>query len=321
MRISRIIFAASLCFGGIVQAALVNGINAVVNDAVITYDQVERGLAPFYEIIQRQYRNEPAVLEQKLQELRTRQMEELVERQLILAEFKRAGYNLPESFIDDAVREEIRKNFYGDRAKMTKTLQAEGLTFEAFRQQQREKIIVDYLRQQNLSAQKILISPYKIETYYKEHQDDFKLSDQIKVRMIVLNQPENAPPGTAKKIAEEVLKKVEEGASFAEMATIYSQSSQRSEGGDRGWIERGKSDLKKELVDAAFALKAGQRSGVIEFPEACFLIQVDEVRPTHIRSLDEVRAEIEKTLMNQESARLHKKWIDRLKSKAYVRYF
>lgn len=321
MRAIRFIFLILLCSSEFLQAALVNGINAIVNDTVITYDQVLRGIEPFDEMLYRQYRNEPQVLEKKREELRTQRIEELVERQLILAEFKRAGYNLPETFIDDAIREEIRKNFYGDRAKLTKTLQSEGMTTESFRQQQREKIIVSYLSDQNNSAQKILISPFKIERYYTENQEKFKVSDQVKLRMLSINQPDGAAPGTAIKLADEVLKKIEEGAAFEEMATIYSDGGQRAEGGDRGWVERGKSDLKKELVDVAFSLKAGERSKVIEFPEACFLLQVDEVRPAHVRTLDEVREDVEKTLKDQESARLRKKWIDRLKAKSFVRYF
>ncbi|MEO6035773.1 MAG: peptidylprolyl isomerase [Verrucomicrobiota bacterium] len=317
----RLILLVLLCASGLLQAELVNGINAIVNETVITYDQVLRGIEPFDEMLYRQYRNQPQELEKKRQELRTQRIEELVERQLILAEFKSAGYNLPETFIDDAIREEIRKNFYGDRAKLTKTLQSEGMTTESYRQQQREKIIVSYLSDQNNSAQKILISPFKIERYYKENQEKFKVSDQVKLRMISINQPEGSAPGTASKLAEEVLKKIEEGAAFAEMATIYSDGAQRAEGGDRGWVEQGKSDLKKELVDVAFSLKAGERSKVIEFPEACFLLQVDEVHLAHVRTLDEVREDVEKTLKDQESARLRKKWIDRLKAKSFVRYF
>jgi peptidyl-prolyl cis-trans isomerase SurA len=321
MRVPRIIFTAAICLTSVAQAELINGISAVVNDSVITYDQVERGIAPLDDLLVRQYHSQPAVLEQKRQELRTRQIEELVERQLILAEFKRAGYNLPESFIDDTVRDEIRKNFYGDRARLTKTLQSEGMTYETFRQQQRDDIIVRELSRMNISPEKILISPFKIEQYYKDNQDKFKVGDQVKLRLIVINQPEGAEPGTAKKIAGEILKKIDNGASFAEMASIYSDSSQRAQGGDRGWIEKDKTDLKKELVDAAFSLKAGRHSKVIEFPQACFLLQVDEVKPAHVRSLAEVRDDIEKTLKDQEAARLHKKWIDRLKSKSYVRYF
>ncbi|MEP6662387.1 MAG: peptidyl-prolyl cis-trans isomerase [Verrucomicrobiota bacterium] len=319
MKFFSFISAALFFSAGFSRAALVNGINAVVNDKVITYQEVEGGVEQLDALLIRQYRNEPQLLEQKRQQLRTDQIERLVENQLILADFKSAGYNLPESFIDDAVQEEIRKNFYGDRARLTKTLQSEGVTFEEFRKQQRERIIITYLRRQNSAPEKIVISPFKIETYYKEHQDDFKAPDEVKLRMIVLNQAADAEPGAAKKLAEEVLKKVDEGASFAEMASIYSEGSQKAQGGDRGWVER--SYLKKELADAAFSLKAGQRSGVIELEEACYLLQVDEIRPARIRTLEEVRGEVEKTLVDQETARLTKKWMDRLKSKSFVRYY
>ena len=109
MRVAQFVFAVLLFSAGFTQAALVNGINAVVNDTVITYDQVERGIASFAEGIFRQYRNQPQVLEEKMKGLRANQIEELVERQLILNEFKTAGYKLPETFIDDAIRDEIRK--------------------------------------------------------------------------------------------------------------------------------------------------------------------------------------------------------------------
>lgn len=321
MRVSRFVFAVLLCSAGFTQAALVNGINAIVNDTVITYDQVERGISKIAAGLYQQYGNQPKKLDEQLRRLRTEQMEELVERQLILNEFKTAGYKLPETFIDDAIHEDIRKNYYGDSARLTKSLQSEGITREAFRQQQREKIIVQYLVQQNISSQKILISPFKIEKYYTENLERFKVGDQVKLRMILLNEDPNGEPGRAKKLAHEVLKKIKEGASFVEMAIEVSEGAQRAEGGDRGWVDRERTDLKTELADAAFALKAGQLSEVIELPEGCYLMLVEETRPAHFRPLEEVRAEIEATLKAQESANLRKQWIERLRNKSFVRYY
>ncbi len=321
MRVSRFAVVVLLCSSGFTQAALVNGINAIVNDTVITYDQVERGIALIADGLVRQYRNQPQILEERLKKLRADQIEELVERQLILNEFKTAGYKLPETFIDDAIRDEIRKNFYGDSARLTKTLQSEGMTKEAFRQQQRDRIIVQYLSKENISSQKILVSPFKIEKFYASNQEKYKVGDQVKLRMIVLSQSPAAEPGRAKKLAEEVLKKIQEGAAFAEMATIYSEGAQRAEGGDRGWVDRERTDLKKELADAAFALKSGQVSGVIEQPEGCYLMFVEEARPAHVRPIADVREEIESTLKAQESAKMRKQWIDRLRNKSFVRYY
>lgn len=62
-------------------------------------------------------------------------------------------------------------------------------------------------------------------------------------------------------------------------------------------------------------------TGVIETPDACFLLYVEEVKSAQLRPLVEVRDEIEKTLLAQEQTRLQKKYVERLKSKAFVRYF
>ena len=61
--------------------------------------------------------------------------------------------------------------------------------------------------------------------------------------------------------------------------------------------------------------------GVIELANGCYLMLVEEFRPTHVRSLPEVRDEIEKTLLLQERGRLYRQWIDRLKAKSFVIYF
>lgn len=301
------------------QASLINGINVVVNDTVITYDQVESGIVPVAETLSAQYRSDRLAFEKKLQELRNDRIEKLVQDQLILNEFKTAGYGLPESFIEDAIRDRIRRDFYGDRARLTKTLQQEGVTYEMFRQQEREKIIIDAMREHNVSPKKITISPSKIENYYNGHQDDFKVGDQVKLRMIVINQTPLMEPGAAKRMAEEVLAKIDQGVPFAEMASVYSSGAQRSDGGDRGWVDR--SYFKAELANAAFSLKAGQHSGVVELAEACYLLQVDDVRPAHVRGLAEVRAEIENTLKIQELKRLQSRWIERLRAKSFVRYY
>ena len=125
--------------------------------------------------------------------------------------------------------------------------------------------------------------------------------------------------GEAKKLAGDILKKIEEGAAFDEMARVNSEGLLRSSGGDRGWVER--TGLRKDLADVAFALKPGQRSGVIDLPDACYLVLVEDKREAHIRPLSEVRDEIEKFLVIKERARLQQRWVDRMKTKSFVRYF
>ena len=164
-----------------------------------------------------------------------------------------------------------------------------------------------------------IISPFKIETFYREHTNDFKLQDQVHLRMIELRKRDGGDPEEKRALARELLAKLNAGDKFAQLAQVYSDGSQKSDGGDLKWIDR--SALRKEFAEATVNLKPGQRTGVIDTPEACFLLQVEEVKTAQFRPLSETRDEIEKTLLNQERARLQKKYVERLKKKAFIRFF
>jgi peptidyl-prolyl cis-trans isomerase SurA len=311
------IFAAVLFGAGLpLRAELADGVKAVVNDKAITYSQVEEYTMPVMETLQRQYAGQPDVLRQKYDETLRDSLEQLVERQLILHSFDVEGYHLPDDFADQLVQDRIRDRF-GNRTALMKTLQAQGGTIEQFRQELLDQYIVSALRSKNVS-QEIVISPYKVENYYLTHQDGFKIEDAVKLRMIVLNKTSPDDTNTLA-LAREIESKIKEGATFAEMAAVYSQGSQQHEGGDWGWVER--SVLSKKLADAAFALKPGQISDPVSTDESVYLMLVEQIRPAHVRPLGEIRSDIEKTLRVQEQSRLEKQWIDGLKKKTFIRYF
>lgn len=302
--------------GSLLHGQPANSILAVVHDSVITRLEVERSLLDVEVELRRQYRNQPQVYYQKLTEARSESLEQLLERKLILHEFATAGYVLPESVIDEFVKERLQSLAGGDPVTLTKTLQAQGLTRERWRQRIRDDFIVSQMRIKNIQSE-IIISPYKIETYYLSHQDEYKMADQVKLRMIVLNTPAGTDVESSRKLAQEIAAKIKDGAAFTEMAAVYSQG--RNPGGDWGWIER--KVLRPELADVAFALKSGDLSGVVETPEAFYLMLVEDKRTAHVRPLSEVRDEIERTMLTAERSRLQKQWIERLRKKTFVRYF
>lgn len=300
------------------EPQVLNGLMVIVNQEVITLKDVMQYVAPAVEVLMRTYGNQPEVLRQKIQEAQRDGVEQLVERKLILHEFERSGFNLPDSIVDDRVKERIRERFGGDSAAMTKTLQSQGLTRESFRRRIKEDFIIGAMRAKNIASE-VIISPHKIEKYYAENLDKFKIKDQIKLRAIMLNAAAPRDGAAVRKLAAEIAAKLEEGASFAEMAGVYSDDTYRTQGGDRGWVERG--DLRKELADAAFGLKPGQRTGLIEVADALWILQVEDAKANHVKTLPEVRDEIVSTLQAQEQARVQREWIDRLKAKSFVRYF
>ena len=316
MKTFRFILVLATIAPAWLRAEVADGVKAVVSERVITFAEVEDYTRPAADALRRQYSAQPEVFRQKLNEALNDSLEQLVERALILHSFDSEGYKLPDSVIDDMVKERIRERF-GDRITLMKSLQAQGLTFEQFRKQIREQYIESALRNQNVQRE-IVVSPYKVESYYQANQEKFKLEDQVKLRMIVLTK--SSPDDTnVVKLAREIQTKVKEGVSFIEMANVYSQGSQQRQGGDWGWVER--SVLRKELAEAAFTIAPGQTSDPIETPDAIYFMLVEDKKPSHAKPLADVRGEIEKTLRVQQQAQLQKTWMDGLKKKTFIRYF
>jgi len=313
---AAILFAA-LMTAGRARAQLASGINAIVHDSVITYQEVDIFAAPAIKTASQLLRSDREAFLKKVDELRAASLEELVQRQLILHDFKASGYNLPESIIEESVKERIEERYSGDRKTLAQTLQAQGSNFEKFRQQMRDLIIVDALRAHNISSE-VIISPKKVEKYYQEHAQEYQVEDQVKLRMIVLTKSEESDTNAVAQ-AGEILDKLKGGADFAEMARMKSQGSQRGEGGDWGWGTR--SSLRPELAEVAFNLKPGEMSPVIETKENCFIMLVEEVKTAHTRPLSEVHGEIERDLQRAERARLGDQYIKKMKQKTFVRYF
>jgi len=300
----------------LLQAEMVNGIMAVVDASVVSAFQVREATSPAAEELARQYRNDPDIFNSRLSAALNTSLDQLIDQQVILREFSSSGYNLPETIIDEVVDERIRAR-WGDRRTLTKSLQAQGRTFEAFRRQLRDQVIVEAMSQRHSGRDRI-ISPLKIETYYEKHLDDFTLEDRVRLSMIVLTK-QGGTNDPAPALARELLQKIRQGESFGDLALTYSQGSQRTERGDWGWADR--STLREELAEVAFQLKAGEVSDVIELDDACYLMRVEEIQIAPRRPLPEVQEEIERTLQAEERATLHNRWINRLKRKTFIRYY
>lgn len=291
------------------EAVLVDGLMKIVGSSFITYQQISAEL-------QNPVRREAGMDLKKLAETRQSIMEDFVQRQLVLNEFnnleKSRGTNLiPESIIDEIIQERIRS--YGDRTEFLKQLRLQGMTYDDYRKNIRDGFIIEQMHFANVPEP--IISPHKIETYYAEHQDLFGTKDRVKMLPIVL--PKDKPDtGAARRRAEEILSQIKTGAAtFDEMARVYSDRPSST----NDWREL--STIAKPIADELARLKPGECSGVVETSDTCFLILLKERDPAHVKPLNEVRDDIEKTLKAQEQNRLTDKWINRLKTKTFIQTF
>jgi parvulin-like peptidyl-prolyl isomerase len=134
--------------------------------------------------------------------------------------------------------------------------------------------------------------------------------------------PSRALEGNAasqKAMAEEILSKLASGADFERIAQMYSEDSTRDQGGDWGWVER--KTLAPELEKIAFNMPVKKISRIVELGGNYYILRVDEKRGGATKSFAEVRADVEKKLLNDEARRLQENWLAGLRQKANIRTF
>ena len=301
------------------QERMVDGIAAVVNSNVITFGQV-RELLMFRQrsMNQGQMTEE---MKEKMKESQEAAVNDLVERQLIIDTFKTEGFQIPEYVVDDRINSLIREEFGGDRTSFVRTLKAQGFSLARFREVEREKIIVQAMRQKAVKTD-FVISPDKIEAYYRANLAKYSTPEEIRLSMIVL-RPDAAesddPVTAAREVANEIRRKLADGADFAGMAQMYSQDSTAELGGDWGWIDR--KTLTSELNSVAFSLSPGELSDVIQVGDAFYIMRVEAKKAAVTKPLAEMRDEISQKLYEEERLLLQKQWIDSLRRKAFVKIY
>src|SRR3989440_10654909 len=313
---------SSLCRGALAaEPEAINGIAAVVrsNDItdVITYSEVRALSAPKEKLLHEQYRGRGEELITKIKEARAAALKDLIDRQLIIQAFKKEGFQIPDHFVDQRVQDMIRENFNGDRNTFIKTLQAQNYSLGEFKKMESERMIVQAMRHKNVELNTI-ISPNRIQDYYRKHASEFTSKEQVKLRMIMIPAGTSDPAGQ-KAMAEEILGKLVNGAEFERMAQIYSEDSTRDLGGDWGWVDRG--TLTAPLEKVAFNLRPGKVSNIIQLSGNYYILKVEDKRGGVTRSFAEVREEIEKKLVTEEAHAKQERWLTSLRQKAYIKMY
>ena len=299
------------------QPQEVDGIAAIVNGDVITISQVRSLSQPRVKQLRTQYTGQE--LEKQLKATWEAALKDLIDRQLVLQAFKKEKYEIPDHFVEERMHEIIRDNFGGDRTTFIKTLEAQNYTLGEFRQKEMQQMIVQAMRSHNVKTKNI-ISPTKVDDYYRKHREEFTSKETIKLRMIMIpGQKDTATAPAQKALAEEVLGKLAGGAEFDQTAQIYSEDSTRDNGGDWGWIEH--NTLAGPLEKIAFNMPVGRISNIIDYAGNYYILKVEDKQGGTTKSLAEVRSDIEKKLIQEEAQQIQERWIASLREKAYIKTF
>ena len=300
----------------------VNGIAAKVNGKVITRNQVGFAVAPIYNQLASQFPRRGPEFERQFKAARDGIIQELIDRQLILDEYKTMGANIKDYYVDEEIKRQVRVLFNGDDAKFQEELKRSRLTMDGYRRMQKEKMIVQAMRANQFSD-----TPPPLPDEVRKEYDEIKLTlrdtlkDRISFKKIFIPKldQENpiATPESQLSLAESLAKKIQQGADFAELAKIHSRDAFAAEGGVQKDVPR--PDLSPEFAAILFDTKEGQLTGPLEDKNGYTLAVPIKIVYGPYPPLDgEVRERVEERVRSKKSSAQYQKWIETRRKKAMI---
>jgi peptidyl-prolyl cis-trans isomerase D len=160
----------------------------------------------------------------------------------------------------------------------------------------------------------VQVTHEELQAYYDQHRDQYRVPEQAKVSHILIKTPLPGPDGKvdekgvaeAQRRAGDLLKQLKAGASFEDLAKKYSEDpGSAKEGGSLGWIGKGRTV--PEFEKAAFSQPIGQIGDLVKSSYGFHIIRVEARQDAHMKTLDEVKGEIEPILKQQRAQQIAQK--------------
>jgi peptidyl-prolyl cis-trans isomerase C len=217
----------------------------------------------------------------------------------------------------DAQLATIRKNFPTDEAYQ-QALLMQGVTIQQLRDLTRRTLDAQKLVDTQVTS-KIAVQDADVNAFYNQNIERFKQGDTVHASHIFIAVPPNAVPAQkeqARATAERILKQLRAGADFATLAKTESNDASAANGGDLGFIAKG--DVPPDFEKAAFGLKPGTTSGVVELESGFHIIKVSERRGPRTAPLAEVREDVKGFLKQQQTQAKLAEYIGQVKAKTKI---
>jgi parvulin-like peptidyl-prolyl isomerase len=312
---------AVLAFSSATAQTYSNRIVAVVDGNPIAASEVRDMIMAQEQIIRFQFQNDPARINKEIAILRESALDSLIEREVLLAEFKKIGGVIKPQYVDDDINSIIRESFKGNRDAFVDELAKSSMSVKKFREMREKMVIMNVMRARN-SGEHPPATPREVEEYYNKNLDKWREGDQIKISTITIPKFSGEAGSSAekqKKLAQELRSKLVGGADFAATAKTYSQDSRAENGGAWDWMA--KTDMMPAIANAAIELKTGGISLIIEQEGSYIIVACDAKKLGKPPTLEEKRAEIERMINAEKSKANIDTWMESVRKKHVIKRF
>jgi len=287
---------------------------AKVGEGVVTRRELDQAIKSFAA------RQGAEIPQEKMKEVEAGILDQLIAAEILYQEGR--GLDLKEIDREVDFRIAQGKGKFNSMAEYEAALASSGLTESELAGLIRKDTIINKVVQTKI-VPTVTVTEDDARKYYTDNQAQFKKEPEVRASHILIGVDENASPEakkSAREKAEAILKELKEGKKdFAELARRDSTYPSREQGGDLGFFGRGQ--MVKPFEDAAFALKVGETSGVVETQFGYHIIRVTDRKEAETVPFNDIKDKLIDYLKNQEIQKKVAEFVTARKGKLTIETF
>lgn len=304
------------------RADIIEQVLVKVNGEIITKTDLEaRQIAALRQKNPNLRPESDAALQKALAEVTPDVILDAVDELLMVQRGKELGYSMTTERFNSIVENIKKENKIESDEQLQAALKQENMTMADLRRQLERTMMVQQV-QQNEVMSKLQVTDTEMKAYYDAHKDEFATVPSVTLREITINVPTTAQginvaqDDAAKAKAEEVRAKIVAGEAFARLASDYSDSGSKANGGLVGPLQ--KTDLSEELQKAIAGLTTGGVTPVLRTTRGYQIIKIENLQETTTKSFEDARAEVADKIANGKRQGEYLKFIDKLRTEAII---
>lgn len=252
----------------------------------------------------------------RVNEFRQQVLERLVDEELLFQESKRRNLGASTEQVDAEVAK-AHEEFPTPEA-FAQALDRNGLTEPGLHSLFTRNLSIENLVEKGI-ARDLTVSDAEVHDFYAGNKASFETPEQVRGRHILVAVDANADEKArqaAKAEAEALLAQIKAGADFEEIARKSSDCPSAPQGGDLGFFRRGQ--MVAEFETAAFALKPGELSGVVETSFGYHIIRLEERKDAGTVPESEAAGQIREHLVSKKTEEAVEQRLKQLRADAKI---
>ena len=308
----RTVLLAALLCAAPSRAEIKERIAAIVNGQPITRSEVEERVGPELARVMQapdqcaRVRDRAGLLHQGL--------EQLIDEKLIESEAHTIGADVSEDEVQRGL-EQLARQSNMEVPEFKEALEGQGISWETARDTVRRQQLMGQVLRFKVKPRKV--TDEEVQTAYATMNKDPEY--EVRARHIFIATPERSSSefmNKARKKAEDALRRVQSGETFAVVAREMSDGPTAREGGDLGYFKKGL--MLPAIEQAAFALKPGEISPLIKTSSGYHIVMVEDRRPIPPKPLAELKEDIRNRLANDSIFKERENYIGSLRKTAQI---